>query len=498
MAIRLDSETSCRAAYIDYYTNKNTNVTKEDMCRIVQRYDDKTRQSWQRTYLATSQDENPYEFNDEEFENIRLESYNETEAKYGEDTNVKAEKARTLGDGATTGIAAGGAVAGLAITAGTNGMGGTGFLGKLLGKLGGLFKQGTIKKGSWMLKPGSEAKNFSKGGLVGYLISGLSCLFSFAVGLNAKTNNANEEEIKAVNDLYGEMEQQQETITEQNNELAKTQKEIENASDKAIKENNKANKDIQTSATQHQTYSNTYNVLQAKIDRGQTLSASETSLYNGIFNIMDNSNNTIKARIAKADDNLETNMNTISNFETKFDAVATNIANVQGVTDYAAEIDEATQKSCTSQAKIQKINSIAGYAAAAGMGIATATFAAELGFVNPVAWVVIAGGLALAAMAILGGVWSGKSSQKQTEWAQQASNEVNLRVQTQDANATLQDNYDGSVDIYNQSKAGIDGASVNKPNNLQQVTRKNTFINGKNNGNNGDDDNGNKRPRYLT
>ncbi len=498
MAIRFDSETSCRAAYIDYYTNKNTNVTKEDMCRIVQRYDDKTRQSWQRTYLATSQDENPYEFNDEEFENIRLESYNETEAKYGEDTNVNAEKARTLGDGATTGIAAGGAVAGLAISAGVGGMGGNGFLGKLLGKLGGLFKQGTIEKGSWMLKSGSDAKSFNKGGFVGYIISGLSCAFAFAVGLNAKTNNANEEEIKAVNDLYGEMEQQQETITEQNNELAKTQKEIENASDKAIKENNKANKDIQTRATQHQTYSNTYNVLQAKIDRGQTLSASETSLYNGIFSIMDNSNNTIEARIAKADDNLETNMNTISNFETKFDAVATNIANVQGVTDYAAEIDEATQKSCTSQAKIQKINSIAGYAAAAGMGIATATFAAELGFVNPIAWVVIAGGLALAAMAILGGVWSGKSSQKQTEWAQQASNEVNLRVQTQDANATLQDNFDGSVDIYNQSKAGIDGASVNKPNNLQQVTRKNTFINGQNNGNNGDDDNGNRRPRYLT
>ena len=131
------------------------------------------------------------------------------------------------------------------------------------------------------------------------------------------------------------------------------------------------------------------------------------------------------------------------------------MAVVKGVTDYAAEIDEATEKACTTQSTIQKINSISAYAAAGGMALATATFATELGWVNPVAWVVAALGAALAVMAVLGGVWSDKASKEQAQFAQEAGAEVALRKDTQDQNASLEENLDSGVDNYNVSKTLI-------------------------------------------
>ena len=487
MIVKLDSETSCRAAYIDYYTNENSSVTEEDMRRIVRRYDDATRKSWQRTYRATSNDENKYEFDDEQFEEIRLESYEDTKDDYGEDVNLRDSKARNVGDSAAVGLSGATGLGGTLL-----GSGGSGMLGKLFGGGGKLFAK---TSSTTFLTKGGKAANFSKGGLIGYILSAFSCAISFAVALNAKLNPANEEEIAAVNELYSEMENQQEVINEQSEELSNLESEIEEASNNALEEKDDANEDIETRASEHQGYTNTYNVLQAKINSGKTLSASETSLYNGITSIMKTSSSDIKTRIASANENLKGNLESISGLESDLDVVATNIADVQGVTDYAAEIDEATLKACDTQSKAQKWNATNSYIAAAGMAIATVTFAGELGFINPIAWVVTALGAVLAGLAIAAGIMSNKSAAKQAEYAAQANAEVGLRIDTQDMNTALQENYDEGVDIYNQSVAGIETATVNEPNNLTQPAPTPTpapSVNPFNNGN-PDDDNDNKK-----
>lgn len=473
MAIRIDSEASCRAAYIDYHTNKNSKVTESDMRKIVQRYDEDKRKAWQRAYEASTGDVNKYDFDDDEFEEIRLESYENTEETYGEDVNIGAEKARNIGDGVATGI-------GVASTAGIGLLkGGSKLMDKIFGG-GMLFKEG------------------GKTGLIGYILSGISCAMAFAVGLHAKLNKANEEEVNAVNDLKGEMENQQEVIKDEAENLKEIQNDIEKASNNATEENEAANNDIKTRAATHTSYTNTYNTLQAKIDRGVQLSASETQLYNGVVKLMKTSSADIQTRSEKASDVLEKNKATITNYQADFDGIATNIANVQGVTDYAAEIDEATAKSCKTQATIQKISSISAYTAAGGMAIATATFATQVAL-PPVMIAVIAVGALLTGLAVLGGVWSGKAAQEQEQFAQQANEEVSMRIDTQESNTNLNDNFEEGVNIYNTSKAAIDASTIDRPNNLTSPqTRTNLFVNNTPQNKSGEDDNGNGKPKYLT
>ena len=457
MTIKIDSEASCRAAYIDYYTNENTKVSAEDMRRIVQRYDEATRKSWQVAFTKASNDENQYEFDDEQFEDIRLESYEETKDEYDEDVNVKKEKARTDLDVTDTSIAATGAVAGTAIGAGAamNALGiqGTGILGKLLGKLGNI-------------GPKLFGKTINISGMIGYILSGISCVLSFVTGLMAKTNKANEEEVKAVNDLKGEMETQQGVIDEKQTELKDIQKQIQVASDKATSENDDANADIENLAGTHTFYTNSYLYLKGKIDRGEKLSTSEVQQYNGLVKMMNSTSIQIKTRSESADIVLQKNKDTISSFESDFEYISINLAEIKGKTDFAAEIDEATKKSCDNQAKIQKINSIAGYTAAAGMAISTAVFAAEIWAAVPLAIAVIAGGAVLAGLAITGAVFSGKASKEQAEYAIQVGEEVDLRVKTEGANAVAVDNLEDGIDDYSITKSTIESETILEPTDL--------------------------------
>ena len=491
MAIKIDSEASCRAAYIDYYTNENTKVSAEDMRRIVQRYDDATRRSWQVAFTKSSNDENRYEFDDEQFEDIRLESYEETEDEYGEDVNVKAEKAKNVVDGTNTGIAAVGGAAGAAIGAGAAmnvlGIQGGGILGKILGKLG---KMGVTTLG----KNPATQKFVSTSGLVGYIVSGISCILSFVTGLMAKTNKVNEEEVKAVNELKGEIETQQGVIDEKQTELKDIQKQIRVASDKATEENDDANKDIENLAGDHEFHSKIYLNYKAKEDRGERLSQSERMEYEYRARMMGSTSDIIKTRCKAADETFQENKDAINGFESDFDGIAGSLAEIKGTTDFAAEIDEATKKSCDNQAKIQKINSIAGYTAAAGMAISTAVFAAEIWAAVPLAIAVIAGGAVLAGLAITGAVFSGKASKEQAEYSIQVGEEVDLRVKTEGANANAVDNLEEGIDDYSITKSTIESETISKPNDLVQPSA--VTVNPFNNSNN-DDEQGNK-PRYLT
>lgn len=491
MTIKIDSEASCRAAYIDYYTNENTKVSAEDMRRIVQRYDEATRKSWQVAFTKASNDENQYEFDDEQFEDVRLESYEDTKDDYDKDVNVKKEKARTDLDVADTSIAATGAVAGAAIGTGAamNALGiqGGGILGKLLGKLG---KMGVTTLG----KNPMNMKFVSTSGLVGYILSGISCILSFATGLAAKTNKANEEEVKAVNELKGEMETQQGVIDEKQIELKDIQKQIRVASDKATSENDDANADIENLAGTHTFYTNSYLYLKGKIDRGEKLSPSEVQQYNGLVKMMNSTSNQIQTRSESAEIVLNENKDIISGFESDFEFISINLAEIKGKTDFAAEIDEATKKSCDNQAKIQKINSFAGYTAAAGMAISTAVFATELGWINPVAWVVAAGGAVLAGLAIAGAIFSTKAYKEQADYSTQVGEEIGLRVKTEGANAVAIDNLEDGIDDYNITKSTIESETILKPTDLVQPTA--VTVNPFNNSNN-DDEQGNK-PRYMT
>ena len=503
MSIKIDSETEARAAYIDYYTNDNTKVTEEDKNRIVQRYDKNTRNSWIDAFLTGNKDGIKYEFNDEEFEDIRLEGYEDTKDEYGENVNTKAETARNVGDGISTGVAAVGATAGVAIgtgaalTSGALGIGaGKGILGKLLGKIG---KMGVTTLG----KNPTTQKFVSTSGLVGYIVSGISCILSFVTGLLAKTNKANEEEVKAVNELYGEMETQGKNVEKQEKELVKIDKLITVASENAIEENEAANAKIDKVAGEHTAFEQEYLYLQAKIDRGEQLTPSEQLTYNTLVNDMKSSSGTIETLKTKSSEALQENKEEIGQYSSAFDTVTTNIANIKGVTDYASEIDEATQKSCTNQAKIQKINSIAGYTAAAGMAISTAVFATELGWINPVAWVVAAAGAVLAGLAITGAVFSGKAAKEQAQWAQDAGNEIVLRQETESANTNAQENLESGIDNYNVVKGDIETRTVLSPNDLlvpEGETTPETAVNPSANSGakpDNEEDANNTKPKYL-
>ena len=190
------------------------------------------------------------------------------------------------------------------------------------------------------------------------------------------------------------------------------------------------------------------------------------------------------------------NKDEIAQYSSAFDTVTTNIADIKGVTDYAAEIDEATQKSCETQTKIQKWNTTNAWIAMSSMAVATATFAPQAAIA---AWVVVIIGAVFIGLAVAAALMGKKSTEEQSQWAQEADKEVVLRQKTETANTNAQENLETGIENYNVVKGDIETRTVLSPNDLLVPEEGNTNTNNPfgDNGSNSDEDKDDK-PKFLS
>ena len=434
MAIRinLESQESCWRAYLNYHCYGNSmGITGEEMGAIVNRWGDQI-PTWQKN--AQTKDEVKYEFDDSEFESYRKEGYNDAKEEHGEDVNLKGAGARAGADWAGAGLstAAGGAGSLIASLSGKNG---SGALTDPLGKIG----------------DGGKGKQGSVGGWVAYILSAVSCIISFAVALNAKKNIANKEEHAAVMSLNEEMANQQTMLNDEVSNMESIREEIVSLEDEAQTANEEANSNIEDKKTDYDMYKRIYETLKAKIESGKPLDETEKKLYQKVVAILGTTSTAITDEVDNASSVVNDIYGDIESFSADYDIVAETIANVQGVTDYAAEIDEKTQKLCNSEKTAQMVNTIGAGLAAAGMVTATVMLATQYAAVWPVALAISIGGAAFTALAVMAGIWSGKAAAQQGKMSEEVGVEIAARQTTQDMGTETLDIYGEELDAYDGS-----------------------------------------------
>ena len=123
--------------------------------------------------------------------------------------------------------------------------------------------------------------------------------------------------------------------------------------------------------------------------------------------------------------------------------VAETIGNVQGFTDYAADVDEKTRTLCYTQAALQGANIIAA-------GIAAFKAFAKMATKLMCIPLAIMWGF-FGSLATAGGVMSGFAMSKQFEFAKNIGDEIAARKTTQDMETETLDIYGEELDAYDGS-----------------------------------------------
>lgn len=441
MAIKFDvnNKELCKRLYLNYHCYENTlNVTAPQMGMIINRWSEEERESWQ----AEAPDSVTYDFNDEAFEGYVNEGYDNTKEEYGDDVNTTGEKRRNIGESIATGT---GGAAGISSALG--GISSCEQLSRLFPKLS---------------KITGKLNNKIKGlAVVSYILGLVSCVTSFVIGRAAKNNPANKEEIEAVNQIFSEMENQQNILNDSVKTMEDKENEIIDTSLKAQTINETAQTQInQTKATTSRDEIHLSN-LKAKEASGKELTAGDKSMMATLEAKVKNQDSVITSTVTSASGEVDGLSAIIESMQTDYDLIAENIGNVQGFTEYAQEIDEVTQKNCEKQAQIQTWNNINGYAAAVGMAAATAALAAKaftLPFVGIALGVIVIGvGVTAAVLAVKGAQNSKNAAQQQTQFAQEAGMEIAARKTTQDMETETLTQFEEQDEAYDETLRTMDG-----------------------------------------
>lgn len=400
----LNSISSCQKAYINYHCEGNSmNVTKQEMCEIVRRYGDYLG-TWQKA--AENDDCVDYEFDDSDFEESYDEGWDEASEESSYDGSG-SDIVRTSADAA-------GASAGAATSALT------------------------------------QIGHKIKGGMF------ITCAIAFAVGLAYTLKKPNEDDVNSVIDMQKEMVNKHNEIANENDELKHIEQEIITKSDEAYKINDSANEEIEIKQTEYQMLEKTFDSLDSKAKSGKKLDSSEKTLFTQTAGILNDTGKEINDISSTATTKTKGIQADIDGFEVKYDNVASNLASIEGYTDYAAEFDEQTKNLCVAEAVIQGANALVGAQAAFRLG-KTALALTGLPWLAAAAFAMAALGLAGAAMSGIGVVQQAKN-------AKICEGEIQLREQVEDFNEESLANFENEVERYDTAKETLGALTINEPN----------------------------------
>ena len=430
--------------YIDYHCYGNTlHTSDETMGQIVYEYRDFL-SSWQK---SVSNDDNKYEFDDSEFENWKAEGEQKAKESTGYE-NTTAQKVdqgiRSYGSAAVNGI--GGTVSYLS--------GGGEALKTVATGTVEFSKQGSLGQG--LKHFGGDVTNDLKGKSG---TKGVSAIVQAALAIATATAYAidkpNEEEVKACDDLLEQMTELQEALVEYQAQMQQMAQEIAEAQDEAQSVNEEANENMDTSKTEFDVFVDAYSALVEKA-KTEGLTDEERSLVENLLASM----STTGEDITTTQDDAQTTVGDIysdmGTYQEGYDEAAQGMAGVQGVTDYAAEIDERTQKACTWSAVGQAGNAVQGATSGAKLIVQGASHG----------WWGIAE-IALGLGAIAAGVVSGVNATEQYSMAGQVGNEIGARESTQGLNQNTQEVYGQEIENYATSMETIENLELVVPDKVE-------------------------------
>ena len=419
------------------YGGNTLGISANDIGKITQTWKGEL-SNWQATAMD---DENAYEIEDDDYSMALDDGYKLGQDKTGYDGGKNGMGARS---GIDVGLGAAGAVVSSGVVNGA--LGGvskavTGGLAKTMGKLGAkevgektVANATSAKEGSWIV----------------------AAPLALAQGTAYLAKKPNKEQKEACDELQDEMVNSQAALSAAQSDMSTYNEEIVALSDEAAVYNEDANEQIEEQKSEYDVYKATYEALMEKVNAGETLSEDEKSLLKELVPIMQELGVTINETSEETTDTTSEIYDEMDSYVEGFDNVASTVAEVQGVTDFAESFDEATKNNCVAEAVGQGLNAASGTYAATKAGI----FAASVGPFTAWAW-------AFAGMGAAGAAMSATGVAQQTKWAGEVGNEIEMRKTTQDLGSTTSDIYDESIDGYEGSMAAVEDLELLIPEDME-------------------------------
>ena len=437
------STAEARMRYIDYHCYGNTmHTSDEEMGYIVHEYSDYISR-WKE---SVTNDNNKYEFDDSDFENWKADGEQKAKDSTGYDNTgwqKTGQRTRAYGSAAVNGIngfvaySTGGGDALKSIATGSVEIG-----------TDASFKGGI--KGS--LKQVSSDWNTNNGGAK---IAMVQAAIAIATSVAYWADKPNEEQVKACDDLLGQMEALQQGLLDYQAQMDAMAQEIAEAEEEAASVNDEANENMDTSKTEYDVFVASYCALVEKA-KTQGLTDEERGLVEDLFAAISGTGEEINTTSEDAQTTVGDIYSDMSTYQEGYDEAAQGMANAQGVTDYAEELDEMTQNACTGSAVGQAGNAIAGATSGAKL-IVRGLSKGWLGVAE-----VILGGAAIAA-----GVSSGVAAKEQYDMSGQVGVEIDARTGTQNLNGNTMGVYDQSIDFYSGAMENVEGLELVVPDDVE-------------------------------
>ncbi len=438
--ISINSASDAEKAWINYYYHGNTmQITDVQMGEIVGRYSSFI-PTW-RNY-AESQDTNEYELSDETFEDSVDRGY-----EYGQDLtdydNTGWDKTKQIGRTVVDGSTA--AAAGVhAMVSG--------------GEAAGSIVSTTAKEAAKTTTKEVSAKGFSALPGADFLLLGF-CATDMVDAVRYKVSKPNKEQVEAVNVLAEDMLNQQTITTEAQDTLMEMDSELSDSTDEAIDVRDVANNDMSDSKTLYEFHADKIKYYDKAKTAGYEFTQEDVESYQESLQFMTELSDDVNVTQEEADKAVGEIYEEMKDYQSGFDDAADSIAEVEGVTDYAEGFDELTQTNCKAESYIQYVNT-------GSSGIDAVSAAGKVVQYAGAFWVAAAFAAA-GALAAGAAVMDGTAAKEQSDWSDEAGNEVGLREGTQELNESSLQTYNENVDYYDGYMQNVEDLNIVRPDDME-------------------------------
>lgn len=434
------------------YGNNTMGISAKDMGEITQTWNSQL-SNWRATALD---DENAYEIEDDDFSTAKMNGKNQAKEATGFDGNTTGSKIRAGVDLASGVAGALGTTIGTKVASKLGEQVGnsvcSAFVQKAAAKAG---AKAATKATSNIAAAQSQAINkvTDAGKNVGFIITAPLAL---ATGTAYQAKKPNKDEKEACDALQDEMNNATAALGDAQNEMSDMRDEIETLSDDAQMANEDANGEIEDKKSEYDFYKASYDALMEKVNSGEQLTDDEKELLKELVPIMQQLGVDITDTQEETTDTVGEIYEEMGTYQEGYDNAAETVAEVQGLTDYAESFDDATRTMCYVEGAAQTLNAASGGKAALQAG----KFAASGGIFTAWAW-------GFAAMGAAGAAMSGVGAAQQFQWAGDVGTEIGMRKDTQDLNATTNDIYAESIDIYDGQMGVVNDLEIEMPDDLE-------------------------------
>ena len=191
----------------------------------------------------------------------------------------------------------------------------------------------------------------------------------------------------------------------------------------------------------------------------EPLTQEEKDLYKELAKLATESGKNIETTQKDTSDSVNGIYDEMGEYQDGYDYASETIGEIEGMTDYAESFDEATRTMCYVEGAAQTLNAASSakssYEAFALASSGSWAFGAT-------AWA-----YAFGVMGVSGAAMSGVGVKEQFDWANKVSDEIDLRKETQDFNATSLEMYDENIDVYQGQLEGVEDLEMEIPEDME-------------------------------